>query len=165
MSCRRCCAIAILSNSLQRGFPCTPSCRSQGRTRSRPSGSLDARRSENEPSPLAGQASDDALCGLEEALRRPQRAAWGTTKTHVRDFGSGSRLFAAPHRSHQATAGLRCRPKPRKLRQESQDTGDTQKQCNINGLEVAVQGVSSEPVSAEFPVKQGKNREFSQNQP
>ncbi|MCH8154938.1 MAG: hypothetical protein IH786_06695 [Proteobacteria bacterium] len=29
---------------------------------------------------------------------------------------------------------------------------------------LAVQGVSSEPVSPEFPVKQGKNREFSQNQ-
>ncbi len=29
---------------------------------------------------------------------------------------------------------------------------------------MAVQGVSSEPVSPEFPVKQGKNREFSQNQ-
>ena len=29
---------------------------------------------------------------------------------------------------------------------------------------VAVQAVSSEPVSPEFPVKQGKNREFSQNQ-
>ncbi len=28
---------------------------------------------------------------------------------------------------------------------------------------MVVQGVSSEPVSAEFPVKQGKNREFSQN--
>ncbi len=26
---------------------------------------------------------------------------------------------------------------------------------------LAVQAVSSEPVSAEFPVKQGKNREFS----
>ena len=31
-------------------------------------------------------------------------------------------------------------------------------------VSVVVQGVSSEPVSAEFPVKQGKNREFSQNQ-
>ncbi len=30
---------------------------------------------------------------------------------------------------------------------------------------MVVQGVSSEPVSLEFPVKQGKNREFSQNQP
>ena len=30
---------------------------------------------------------------------------------------------------------------------------------------MVVQGVSSEPVSPEFPVKQGKNREFSQNQP
>ena len=29
---------------------------------------------------------------------------------------------------------------------------------------LAVQAVSSEPVSAEFPVKQGKNREFFQNQ-
>jgi hypothetical protein len=28
---------------------------------------------------------------------------------------------------------------------------------------MAVQGVWSEPVSAEFPVKQGKNREFYQN--
>ena len=32
-----------------------------------------------------------------------------------------------------------------------------------NDLLLAVQGVSSEPVSLEFPVKQGKNREFSQN--
>ena len=31
--------------------------------------------------------------------------------------------------------------------------------------ELAVQAVSSEPVSADFPVKQGKNREFSQIQP
>ncbi len=30
---------------------------------------------------------------------------------------------------------------------------------------VAVQAVCSVPVSAEFPVKQGKNREFSQNHP
>ncbi len=30
---------------------------------------------------------------------------------------------------------------------------------------LAVQGVSSEPVSPEFPVKQGKNREFSQISP
>ncbi len=29
-----------------------------------------------------------------------------------------------------------------------------------NDLWMAVQGVSSEPVSADFPVKQGKNREF-----
>jgi hypothetical protein len=29
--------------------------------------------------------------------------------------------------------------------------------------QVAVQGVWSEPVSADFPVKQGKNREISQN--
>ena len=33
--------------------------------------------------------------------------------------------------------------------------------CDIKDL-LAVQGVSSEPVSPEFPVKQGKNREFSQ---
>ncbi len=32
--------------------------------------------------------------------------------------------------------------------------------CDIKDL-LAVQGVSSEPVSPEFPVKQGKNREFS----
>ena len=31
--------------------------------------------------------------------------------------------------------------------------------CDIKDL-LAVQGVPSEPVSAEFPVKQGKNREF-----
>ncbi len=36
--------------------------------------------------------------------------------------------------------------------------------CDIKDL-LAVQGVSSEPVSPEFPVKQGKNREFSQIQP
>ncbi len=30
---------------------------------------------------------------------------------------------------------------------------------------MAVEAVSSEPVSAEFPVKQGKNREFLQNHP
>ncbi len=34
-----------------------------------------------------------------------------------------------------------------------------------NDLSVAVDAVSSEPVSAEFPVKQGINREFSQNHP
>ncbi len=34
-----------------------------------------------------------------------------------------------------------------------------------NPLKLAVQAVCSEPVSAEFPVKQGKNREFSQNHP
>ncbi len=32
--------------------------------------------------------------------------------------------------------------------------------CDIKDL-LAVQGASSEPVSPEFPVKQGKNREFS----
>ena len=32
-------------------------------------------------------------------------------------------------------------------------------------MRVVVQAVCSEPVSAEFPVKQGKNREFSQNHP
>ncbi len=33
--------------------------------------------------------------------------------------------------------------------------------CDIKDL-LAVEAVSSEPVSPEFPVKQGKNREFSQ---
>jgi hypothetical protein len=36
--------------------------------------------------------------------------------------------------------------------------------CNIKDL-LAVQGVLSEPVSPEFPVKQGKNREFSRISP
>ncbi len=46
-------------------------------------------------------------------------------------------------------------------------------ECNFKKLteyqkvtrEVAVEAVSSEPVSAEFPVKQGINREFLQNHP
>ncbi len=36
--------------------------------------------------------------------------------------------------------------------------------CDIKDS-LVVQGVSSEPVSPEFPVKQGKNREFSQINP
>ncbi len=51
--------------------------------------------------------------------------------------------------------------------------GQTPRNCGVSaacvhgprfaGKRVVVQAVSSEPVSAEFPVIQGKNREFSQN--
>ncbi len=53
--------------------------------------------------------------------------------------------------------------------------GQTPRNCGVSaacvhgprfaGKRVVVQAVCSEPVSAEFPVKQGINREFSQNHP
>ena len=53
--------------------------------------------------------------------------------------------------------------------------GQTPRNCGVSaacvhgprfaGKRVVVEAVSSEPVSAEFPVKQGINREFSQNHP
>ncbi len=134
----------ILPNSRQSGSPCTPSCRTHGRTRSRHLGSLDAYYSEIELSPLANPAGGDVFSGLEEAPRRLQPAIWGTTETGIRDFGRVRRPFAAPHRSHQATAGLRRGPKPRKFRDKFKDTGKPKYSSNINDLSVA-EGVGFEP--------------------
>ena len=53
---------------------------------------------------------------------------------------------------------------PRSAAKRSGNSNPARKYRYIKGL-LAVQGVSSEPVSPEFPVKQGKYREFSQIQP
>ncbi len=73
--------------------------------------------------------------------------------------------LAGPDRSQEATTKRRIGRKPRKFRDQFEFMPCPEKPFYNNDLWMAVQGVSSEPVSPEFPVKQGKNREFSQNQP
>ncbi len=73
--------------------------------------------------------------------------------------------LAGPDRSQQATTERRIGRKPRKFRDKFESMPYPEKSFYNNDLWLAVQGVSSEPVSPKFPVKQGKNREFSRNQP
>ncbi len=89
-----------------------------------------------------------------------QRVLSRTTKTGVRDFCDMGTPLAGPDRSQQATTDRRIGRKSRKFRDKFESMPCPEKQLYNNDLWMAVQGVSSEPVSAEFPVKQGKNREF-----
>ncbi len=73
--------------------------------------------------------------------------------------------LAGPDRSQWATTERRIGRKPRKYRDEFESMQRPEKSIYNNDLWLAVQGVSSEPVSPEFPVKQGKNREFSRISP
>ena len=69
--------------------------------------------------------------------------------------------LAGPDRSQVATTERRIGRKPRKCRGKFEFMLCSEKPFYNNYLCLAVQAVSSEPVSADFPVKQGKNREFS----
>ncbi len=64
-------------------------------------------------------------------------------------------------RSQEATTERCIGRKPRKFRDKFEPMPRPERPFYNNDLWLAVQGVSSEPVSADFPVKQGKNREFS----
>ncbi len=76
-------------------------------------------------------------------------------------------------RSADMARKSRFRPSP--SHSYRQYPGQTPRNCAVSAAcvhgprfarkRVVVDAVSSEPVSAEFPVKQGKNREFSQNHP
>ncbi len=68
--------------------------------------------------------------------------------------------LAGPDRSQVATTERRIGRKSRKCRDKFETMPCPDKLFYNNDLWLAVQGVSSEPVSPEFPVKQGKNREF-----
>ncbi len=73
--------------------------------------------------------------------------------------------LAGADRSQWATPARRIGRKPRKFRDKFESMPCPEKPFYNNDLWLAVQAVSSEPVSPEFPVKQGKNREFSQINP
>ncbi len=69
--------------------------------------------------------------------------------------------LAGPDRSQVATTERRIGRKPRKFRDKFESMPCPETPFYNNDLWLAVQAVSGEPVSPEFPVKQGKNREFS----
>ncbi len=77
--------------------------------------------------------------------------------------------LVGPERSQVATTEWRIGRKSRKFRDKSESMPCPEKPFYNNDLWLAVQAVYSEPVSgawvSEFPVKQGKNREFSQINP
>jgi hypothetical protein len=51
------------------------------------------------------------------------------------------------------------------MAREFAHAGESKESGQNKGIKVAVQGVSSEPVSADFPDMQGKYREFSRIRP
>ncbi len=73
--------------------------------------------------------------------------------------------LAGPDWSQQATTERRIRGKPRNYQGEFESMPYPEKPFYNNDLWLAVQAVSSEPVSADFPVKQGQYREFPQIHP
>ena len=76
-----------------------------------------------------------------------------------------SHPLAGPDRSQWATTEGRIGPKSRKFRDKFEPMLYPEKSFYNNDLRLAVQAVRSEPVSHDFPVKQGKNREFMQISP
>ncbi len=77
-----------------------------------------------------------------------QRAFSRTTKTGVRDFCDMSTPLAGPDRSQQATTDRRIGRKPRKVRGKFESMPCPESPFYNNDLWLAVQAVSSEPVSA-----------------
>ena len=76
-----------------------------------------------------------------------------------------SHPLAGPDRSQWATTERRIGPKSRKFRDKFESMLYPENPFYNNDLRLAVQAVWSEPVSTEFPVKQGKNRELLQISP
>ena len=76
-----------------------------------------------------------------------QRAFSRTPKTGVRDFCDISDPFAGPDRSQVATTGRRIGRKPRKYRDQFESMPCPETPFYNNDLWLAVQAVSSEPVS------------------
>ena len=76
-----------------------------------------------------------------------QRVLGRTTKTGVRDFCDMSTPLAGPDRSQVATTERRIGRKPRKYRDKFESMPCPKKPFYNNDLWLAVQAVSSEPVS------------------
>ena len=80
-----------------------------------------------------------------------QRVLGRTTKTGVRDFCDTSDPLAGPDRSQVATTERRIGRKTRKFRDQFESMPCPEKPFYNNYLLMAVQGVSSEPVSVFGP--------------
>ncbi len=80
-----------------------------------------------------------------------QRVFSRTTKTGVRDFCDMSTPLAGPERSQWATTEWRIGRKSRKFRDKFESMPYPEKPFYNNDLWLAVQGVSSEPVSVLRP--------------
>jgi hypothetical protein len=104
------------------------------------------------------------------AVRAPSRVPSGTawlnrtSKLARRENGRGCGEKAANAASPGPAQNLCRREGPQRAANRTPSSNPTRFLCDINDL-LAVQGVRSEPVSADFPVKQGKNREISRITP